>query len=184
MIRSLLSLILSLQMMTGSLLNSADRTVLAMKTGVLLRLHVVAQDNSTEMQRIKLCVRDAVRNAYAAVPAEGQTMLQHTRTNLPALTRAAQAEARAQGFDGEVQVSIECVEFDQRTLDGLTFPAGVYPALMIRLGQAQGRNWWGLIDPGLALSCAATDGSSVWDWSLQALLEALFGLRREVTCLD
>ena len=181
MIRPLLSLILSLQLISGTVLDAQTRTILAMKTGVLLRMHVVAQDDSPQMQRIKLCVRDAVRQTYAATPANGQTMLRHTRELLPELTCAARKEAQAQGFTGQVSVSIENHDFDQRTLDGLTFPAGVYPALMIRLGEARGHNWWGLIDPDLALACADVDGSAGWDWSLRGFLKALLGFGREVT---
>ena len=47
---------------------------------------------------------------------------------------------------------------------------------MIRLGDARGHNWWGLLDPQLALDSAAAwqgDGLLLWDWSLSALLEAL-----------
>ena len=46
---------------------------------------------------------------------------------------------------------------------------------MIRLGDAQGRNWWGLIDPELALQCAEFDEALLWDWSLHGFLRALLG---------
>lgn len=180
MIRSLLSLLLAVQTLFAALPPQA-RTVFAMKTGILLRMHVVAQDDTDEMQRIKLCVRDAVRQAYAAAPDDGRTMLQRTQALLPQLTQAAQDAARTEGFTGPVSVTIEQADFDRRTLDGLTIPAGSYPALMIRLGDAQGRNWWGLIDPELALSCAALADSTQWDWSLTAFLEALLGIKLEVT---
>lgn len=174
MMRSFLALWLTLQTLFTAL-PQESRTVLAMKTGVLLRMHVVAQDDSAEMQRVKLCVRDAVQAAYAAAPDQGGTMLQRTQALLPQLTQAAQACARAEGFTGEVAVAIETLPFDQRSLDGLTIPAGTYPALMIRLGDAQGQNWWGLIDPELALQCAAFDEDRGWDWSLHGFLRALLG---------
>ena len=50
---------------------------------------------------------------------------------------------------------------------------------MIRLGDARGQNWWGLLDPELALSAAAMDngeGLPLWDWTLEGLLAALFHL--------
>ncbi|MBQ7865494.1 MAG: stage II sporulation protein R [Clostridia bacterium] len=174
MMRTLLSLWLLLQTLFTSL-PTESRTVFAMKTGVLLRMHVVAQDDTAEMQRVKLCVRDAVQAAYAAAPHQDGTMLQRTQALLPQLTQAAQATARAEGFDGQVAVTIETLPFDQRSLDGLTIPAGTYPALMIRLGDAQGQNWWGLIDPELALQCAEFDEALLWDWSLHGFLRALLG---------
>ncbi|MBP3637530.1 MAG: stage II sporulation protein R [Clostridia bacterium] len=178
MIRSLLSLLLVAQTLSSAVIPPQARTVFAMKTGILLRVHVIAQDDTEEMQRIKLCVKDAVLAAYS--PEEGQTMLQRTRTLLPQLAQAAQKAARAEGFTGSVQVSIEQAAFDQRTLDGLTIPAGEYPALMIRLGSARGHNWWGLIDPELAQACAALPDKTGWDWSLAAFFEALLGFPLEV----
>ncbi|MBQ8312760.1 MAG: stage II sporulation protein R [Clostridia bacterium] len=180
MIRTLLSLWLLLSTLFPAL-PPESRTVFAMKTGVLLRMHVVAQDDTAEMQRVKLCVRDAVQAVYAAAPDQGGTMLQRTQALLPQLTQTAQVAARAKGFAGNVTVAIETLPFDQRSLDGLTIPAGTYPALMIRLGDAQGQNWWGLIDPELALQCAAFDEELRWDWSLHGFLRALLGNLWEVT---
>lgn len=183
MIRTIISLCLLVQTLSAALPQEA-RTVFAMKTGILLRMHVIAQDDTAEMQRVKLCVRDAVQQAYAAAPDNGGTMLQRTGALLPQLTQAAQACAAAEGFAGSVTVVIETLAFDERTLDGLTIPAGTYPALMIRLGDAQGRNWWGLIDPELALQCAALEDTLQWDWSLRGLLKALLGIDWEVTVHD
>lgn len=174
MLKTLFTLLLALQTMLAA--PAECRTVFAMKTGVLLRVHVVAQDDTAEMQRVKLCVRDAVLAAYAAAPEDGQTMLRRAEGLMSELTSAAVRAARDEGFTGAVEVSLEQAAFDSRTLDGITIPAGEYPALMIRLGDARGHNWWGLLDPQLALDSAAArqgDGPLLWDWSLSALLEAL-----------
>lgn len=155
------------------------RTALAMHTGVALRMHVVAQDDTEAMQQIKLAVRDGVQQAYHTLTGgQVQPMLPAAHRHLEALTAAAEASAREAGFTGTVDVSLAMHRFDERTLDGLTIPAGLYPALVISLGGAQGRNWWGLIDPQFAAACAACPGATetdgiLWDWSLDALLEAL-----------
>lgn len=142
-------------------LNGAQRaslwTALALRSGMLLRLHVVAASDDTEDQRVKLCVRDAVREAYAAQEQDGVPMAEQAEKCLPQLQQAAEETARAEGFDGPVTVTMEQCAFDARTLDGLTIPAGVYPALMVRLGAAEGHNWWGLMDRELALAAAETD---------------------------
>lgn len=178
MLKALLCLLLAVQTLAAAVPDDSARVTLAMKSGMLLRMHVIAQDDTAEMQRIKLCVRDAVRQAYADAPAADAPMLLRAQVLLPSLTSAAQAAAADEGFTGAVSVSLEQCEFDARTLDGLTIPAGCYPALMIRLGDAQGHNWWGLIDPELSLASAVVpgeDGALVWDWSFSALMRALFG---------
>ena len=154
------------QLMAGGADLDSARAVMAMRAGILLRLHVVAASDLPEDQRIKLCVRDAVRKAYAESPVESGSMLEKTQAILPELQEAAERAARAEGFQGPVTVTLEQAAFDRRELDGLTFPAGVYPALMVRLGPAQGHNWWGLVDRELALASAQVQdgmGTVLWE---------------------
>ena len=182
MLRAVVCLMLALQSAVVPLCGPEGRVVCAMKTGILLRMHVVAQDNTPEMQSLKLSVRDAVRDAYDERRSPAcVSMLAAAEYLLPELTEAAVAAARQEGFAGDVAVTIEKVAFDARELDGYVIPAGDYPALMIRLGEAKGHNWWGLIDPELSLRAAsvpdaAWENAIEWDWSLQALLSALLGL--------
>lgn len=154
------------QLMAGGADLDSARAVMAMRAGILLRLHVVAASDLLEDQRIKLCVRDAVQAAYAEHAGESGSMLENTQNMLPALQAAAEQAARAEGYHGPVTVSLEQVAFDERKLDGLTFPAGIYPALMVRLGPAQGHNWWGLVDRELALASAQVPddaGTTLWE---------------------
>ena len=183
MLKTVLCLLLTLQCLTAPLKTPEGRVTFAMKTGILLRVHVVAQDDTGETQRVKLVVRDAVRQAYdERYPSPCPSMLAAAETMLPDLTEAAVAAARREGFEGPVDVAIETRFFDARELDGFLLPEGEYPALMIRLGDAQGHNWWGLIDPDFSLRTAmvpgpaSTDSPAVWDWSLKAFLSALLGL--------
>ena len=180
MLRFFAALLAALQLTAPS----TARAVIGMKTGVTLRMHVIAQDDTTAMQSVKLQVRDGVRDAYSAL-TDGKSipMLLQAARLLPELTDAAERSAQSAGFTGAVDVALTIAEFDERTLAGLTIPAGRYPALIIRLGEAHGRNWWGLIDQQLALSCAACgdcDGNApvVWDWSADALAEAIMTLLR------
>ena len=157
------------------------RAAFAMRTGVTLRMHVIAHDDTEAMQQIKLAVRDGVQAAYRSVTGgRKQPMLPAAQQHLDTLAHAAAESARSAGFTGTVDVSLAMHRFDERTLDGLTIPAGLYPALIVSLGDAQGRNWWGLIDPQFALACAACPAAEadgvIWDWSLDALISALTSL--------
>ena len=110
-------------------------------------------------------------------------MLKQAQEMLPELQQAAEKAAQQEGFDGSVTATIENIAFDARELDGLTIPAGIYPALMVRLGDAQGHNWWGLLDRDAALSaaevnapglCIWTSGGVQWTLSLPALFAQWF----------
>lgn len=174
MVRFLAGMLAALQLAAPA--SGGWQLTLGLRTGWLLRLHVVAQDDTAEMQRIKECVRLAVQDAYVQ-GAEAGPMLDNARRLLPELTEAAEACARGEGFAGPVRVCLEERRFDARELDGVTVPAGVYPALMVYLGDAAGHNWWGLLDPTLAWRCAGGEGHLVgWDWSLDGLWAALRSL--------
>ncbi len=177
MLRSILCLLMVLHSLGGTVMQPESRLIIGLKTGTLLRMHVVAQDDSEEMQRIKLCVRDAVRAAYDTnCPDPSASMQLNTLALLPLLTQTAEEAARREGFTGPVDVTLETIDFDELALGDYTLPAGEYPALMIRLGDAKGHNWWGLIDPALALAWAeweSSGGELRWDWSLEGFLRAL-----------
>lgn len=151
-----------------------------LRSGEYLRMHVVAQDDTAEMQRIKLSVRDAVQDCYLHARDDSLSDMQAQAEDiLPLLTEAALSRARAEGFTGEVTVTLGRQTFGERKWNGIAVPAGEYPALMILLGDAGGQNWWGLLDPETSLAFARaepSEGSCLWDWSLQALLAAIFGL--------
>ncbi|MGN0793622.1 MAG: stage II sporulation protein R [Aristaeellaceae bacterium] len=177
MLKLIAGLLAALQLCTSP----AASLPMRLRSGEWLRFHVITQDDTAEMQRIKLCVRDAVQECYLRQRSSGD-MLRQAEALLPELRAAAEATALAEGFTDRVDVSLGRYAFDERELLGMTVPAGEYPALMIRLGDAKGHNWWGLLDPELALQFAQvreeepSEGPVIWDWSWQALLSALFGL--------
>lgn len=172
LLRLLLPLLTALALVPGADASPAD----ALRSGQLLRMHVIAQDDTAAMQALKLPIRDAVRSTYAALAPSDAPMLPTAASLLPQLTRSARDAARRSGFSGDVTVTLGPERFNARTLDGIEVPAGVYPALVVRLGRAQGHNWWGLLDPDTALHAAAIgpdDEPVMADWSLQGVWLAL-----------
>lgn len=157
--------------------NGFDDGIEALRCGALLRLHIVAESDAPADQAMKQPIWDAVRETYARLAPEGTSTLDAARALLPELTEAARHAALKAGCTSAVTVSLEQHTFDARVLEGVIVPAGRYPALMIRLGDAQGHNCWGLLDPDTSLRAARAGSAEgvVWDWSLSALWEALFG---------
>ncbi len=181
MLTQLMSLFAAAQLLLAGLLTPEAQLQALFKTGVLLRLHVVAQDDTEEMQALKLRVRDAVQQCYNEnCPEPSASMLENTQALLPLLAEAAGECARENGFPGEVRVELTTRCFEALPLSQNTVPAGEYPALMVYLGDAQGHNWWGLIDPEAATRFAAVSAGDeadpvVWDWSWRGFFRALLG---------
>lgn len=120
--------------------------------GPSLRLRVVAASNAPADQRVKLAVRDAM----LAVVAPG---LEHATSASAATAQVrrrlgrvrAVAEEVAARFGQRAQVHLGTAAFPAERLGWLLFPAGRYPALVVRLGAARGHNWWTVLFPPLAL---------------------------------
>lgn len=129
---------------------------LAQKT---IRLHVVANSDTQEDQAQKLRVRDAVLAKVQALTVDCSTAQEAQATlaeHLPELEAAAQQTLEAEGSDYALSVSLTTENFDTRQYDTFTLPAGKYPSLRVKIGAAEGQNWWCVVFPALC-SAATSD---------------------------
>jgi len=116
----------------------------------VVRFHVLANSDSQEDQALKLKVRDRVLQEYGEILSSCNSK-EETLAELGAvkeeICKTAQAEVIAQGYNYPVSVSIVREEFPFKRYDDLIFPAGVYDALRIEIGEAEGQNWWCVLYP-------------------------------------
>ena len=120
----------------------------------LIRLHVVANSDTSEDQELKLLVRDAVitslRQALADVQ-ETQQAKEYLKENLPKLQELANKTLDAAGSTQRAVVTLCREGFPTRQYDTFSLPAGVYKALRITIGEGEGKNWWCVVFPSLCL---------------------------------
>ena len=136
----------------------------------LIRLHVLAADDSAEEQALKLRVRDAVlsflspRLEGAESKAEAGEIL--TRS-LPELQNAAAAAAEGR----TVTVTLTREPYPTRSYGPVALPAGGYDSLRVILGKGEGRNWWCVVFPPICMSLESTEQleESVGEESFQIL---------------
>ena len=133
----------------------------------MVRLHVVADDDTEEAQALKLEVRDAVLAAAQSLLtdcADAQSAWETVNAALPELTEAARARAEACGYEGRVRAETGVFQFPDRDYGGTLVPAGDYRALRVVIGDGEGKNWWCVLFPGL---CLPVEGERHWmivDW--------------------
>ena len=123
----------------------------------VIRLHVLAHDDSDAEQALKLKVRDAVSETAAALVGgvtDREEALRRLRDGLPQLEAAGQACVREAGYAHAVRAELTEMYFTTRAYDEGTYPAGVYDALRITIGDGAGRNWWCVLYPPLCVSAA------------------------------
>lgn len=130
----------------------------------VVRFHVLANSDSEEDQKLKLAVRDRVLQEYGDLLQESESK-EETLRSLERMQQeicaTAQAEVLAQGYDYPVRISLVREEFPFKKYDELIFPAGVYDALRIEIGEAKGQNWWCVLYPQMCFVDAA------WGYSTQ-----------------
>ncbi len=129
----------------------------------VLRFHIRANSDCEEDQRVKLLVKDAVireaqdillkeKNATVHGRLECLTKQETKRilgSHLDDLKQVAGQVLREQGKDQEVSIYFTKEEFPVKCYGDMTFPAGMYEALRIDLGNGKGHNWWCMLYPSL-----------------------------------
>lgn len=123
----------------------------------VLRLHVIANSDSQPDQQVKLKVRDAVLEyIHTQSSAQGldrkQDVLDWVRDHILEIQSVANDTLAANGMEYTASLRIGAFDFPDRDYGALHYPAGLYDAVKIELGRAQGQNWWCVIFPPLCLT--------------------------------
>ena len=119
-------------------------------TDQILRLHILANSDSDLDQAVKLQVRDAIRPLFEMQKSYADAR-QFLLANGAVLQKTAERVLKDAGMDYGVQLSVGPEPFPDRTYGDRLFPAGVYDALIVRLGKGAGHNWWCVLFPPLCI---------------------------------
>ena len=133
----------------------------------VLRLHVIANSDSEPDQSAKLAVRDAILPLFETASSYEDArayLLAHGRE----LQRTAEGVLQARGLDYGVQLSLGSELFPDRVYDTVAFPAGAYDALCVRLGRAEGHNWWCVLFPPLCIVSETGESVDLNDIELES----------------
>lgn len=124
----------------------------------VIRIHVIANSDSQEDQRMKLDVRDAVLELVAEAGKEVgsvEEMERLLRSKLPELEDLAEGVLRAQGCGYEVTATLSPCWFPTKNYGDFAFPSGEYTALRLAIGEGAGENWWCVAFPPLCVGAAS-----------------------------
>ena len=120
-----------------------------------LRIHVRANDNGAEAQRVKLLVKDAVVEYLTPLLSTCKTKEEAKRTvlkNQAKLTEIANGVLSKEGAGYTATATVQSEVFPTRVYNGISLPYGRYEALILSLGKAQGENWWCVVYPPLCFT--------------------------------
>lgn len=118
----------------------------------IIRFHVIANSDSTQDQALKLKVKDELVESLSPLLSNAESIAE-ARTiiseNLSLIQATAQASIRQNGYDYPVKVTLENCYFPLKVYGNCTFPPGEYEALRVKIGAAEGKNWWCVMFPPL-----------------------------------
>ena len=118
----------------------------------IFRLHVIANSNSTEDQGLKYIVRDAVLEFIDTISKDAKNkedIIKIVQENISKIKEVAQNTVCEEGYSYNVEVEIGNFNFPTKTYGDISFPTGYYDALRIKIGNADGQNWWCVMFPPL-----------------------------------
>lgn len=121
----------------------------------VLRLHILAESDSEYDQSLKLKVRDALLESDIFESADSLESAERiAMEKLDEIVNVAESTLTENGCNLPVTAEIADVEFDERVYGDITMPSGEYRALRVKIGSAQGKNWWCVMYPPLCIPAA------------------------------
>lgn len=123
----------------------------------VLRLHVLANSDSSEDQALKLEVRDRILEETATLFKDCKSKdeaREAVESNLDKIREIAEQTVREAGYDYSVSVSLGEEEYPTKNYEECCFPAGEYLSLRVMIGEAEGENWWCVLFPPLCIDAA------------------------------
>lgn len=130
---------------TGMTLNNA-------KSDELIRFHVIANSDSNADQQLKYAVRDAILKKVAPRLAESHSLSESRELILgmeDELLQISQQVVRDWGKTDTVTFDYGVFPFPTKSYGNIVLPGGDYEAVEIKIGKAEGANWWCVLYPPL-----------------------------------
>lgn len=123
-----------------------------------IRLHILAESDSTEDQELKIAVRDRLLVKYGELLRAGGSFEEAKRVAselLPEIEKSAEEWIRELGFDYGVTATLTEEWYETREYESFSLPAGYYTSLRVIIGEGAGKNWWCVMYPPLCMKLAS-----------------------------
>ena len=120
-------------------------------SGSVVRIHIIANSDAENDQRIKLLVRDAVISCQKDIFKDGikKTLNNEEKEKIKLISEKILKE---EGANYGAFVETGKFYFPVKRYENITLPAGEYDAVRIVLGEGGGKNWWCVMYPPLCFS--------------------------------
>ncbi|MDM5314700.1 stage II sporulation protein R [Fictibacillus sp. b24] len=117
-----------------------------------IRLRILANSNNEADQKLKREIRDEVNEQITTWVGELSSISEAReiiRKQLPAIEKIVQSKLDEAGLEKTFSVELNKVAFPTKMYGEYIYPAGQYEAVLITLGEGEGKNWWCVLFPPL-----------------------------------
>lgn len=123
----------------------------------VVRLHVIANSDTDKDQSLKMAVRDEVlcviNPAMQGCTSREEAIARIGEVRDYAIS-CAEAVIRENGYDYGVDIEICREKYPTRDYGSFVFPSGEYVSVKVKIGKAEGENFWCCLYPPLCTSAA------------------------------
>lgn len=144
--------VLSATLLTGVLMERKVQSLQKSMAQEVFRFHVLANSDSKEDQTIKMKVKENVIT-YLKKQMPDTVNVEQTKewikVHLDEIENVSRMTLRVAKSNCDVAVEVTQSYFPDKTYGDITFPKGNYDALRVKIGNAEGQNWWCVLYPNL-----------------------------------
>lgn len=136
---------------TVSVCSSSIHTADGIKANTL-RLHIIANSDTEKDRQLKLQVKELMLDMENLLPTDKMSFEQakaEINRNMSVMEQNINSFLADSNAGYTASCSLENFYFDTTQYADFALPQGEYTALTVRLGKAQGKNWWCVVYPQL-----------------------------------
>ena len=118
----------------------------------IFRLHILANSDSEKDQALKLKVRDGIIQYIEEINKNSTTKsetIKNIKEHIEDIKLKSKQILLENNSNYDVSVEIGNFYFPTKYYGNISLPAGDYDALRIKIGKAEGQNWWCSLFPPL-----------------------------------
>lgn len=126
----------------------------------VLRMHVLANSNSINDQRLKIAVKNNILKSTQELFTDCNNLeesIEIAQSNTELIKTSAQEVIKKYNKNYDVKVYVDNEFFDVREYKDFTLPSGNYNTVKIVIGEGKGKNWWCVMYPAVCISACSDD---------------------------
>lgn len=142
-----------------------------------LRVHIRANSNSEEDQKVKYLIKDKVVEFITPIVASAKSkddVENKLLNNEKDIEYYVNQVLKENGFVYGCDMKINNEYFPTRTYDDVTLEANYYDALILNLGSGEGDNWWCVVYPPLCFTNQSNSNCVVYKSKLVEIIKKFF----------